>query len=88
MRGLVGSVQDVMVIEIYSGDALLEKRCVDLDSWYESCIIDDVDDDVRAEMGITRIEGTKFDGAGQLQAMWCNYYDSDGSLGRSVIVDE
>ena len=81
-------VQDVMVIEIYSGEALLEKRCVDLDSWYEGCIDVIDDDDVRAEMGITRIEGAKFDGAGELQAMWCNYYEGDGSLGRSVIVDE
>ncbi len=80
-------MEEIIRIEIYNKDELLETKEFDICSWYDADV-DVIDyDEPRKERGITKIKGEEFDEFGNLSAAWCNHYDNEGRLDKSEQFD-
>lgn len=76
-------MEDMMSLEIYGKNGLIETMEVDLYTWYEEGveIIDSAE--TRIEKGVTKIKGTQYDEFGKVESSWCSYYNNVGEITKT-----
>ena len=73
-------MEDMVLLEIYRNDELIQSKTLDLYSWYDGEVEEIDNSEFRVLKGITKIIGKQYGEAGQLEKRFCNYYDSVGKL--------
>lgn len=75
--------EGMVILEMFREDELIGTKYVDLYTWFDGDVPEIDSNEYHSENGITKIIITQYDDDGKIYSVWRNFYDKDGSIGKS-----